>query len=106
MIKRSVLVLCIWLVLAADQGVSLGQVATEEKSNEITAIPELLAQLNLQDAIVTIGAIGYQKEITQKILDGDGNYVLAVKQNQPKLDEAVGSFFESHWKDVGRRILL
>lgn len=84
---------------AADQGVSLGQVATEQKSNEITAIPELLDQINLQDAIATIDAIGCQKKIAQKILDGGGDYVLAVKQNQPKLNEAVGSFFESHWKD-------
>jgi len=84
---------------AADQGVSLGQVATDEKSNEITAIPELLDQINIQDAIVTIDAMGCQKNIAQKILDGDGDYVLAVKQNQPKLHQAIETFFESHWKD-------
>lgn len=84
---------------AADQGVSLGQVATEEKSNEITAIPELLDQINIQGAIVTIDAMGCQKDIAQKIVDGGGDYVLAVKQNQPKLSNAIESFFESHWKD-------
>jgi predicted transposase YbfD/YdcC len=84
---------------AADQGVSLGQVATEEKSNEIKAIPELLDQINVQDTIITIDAMGCQKDIAQKILDGRGDYVLAVKQNQPKLYEAIESFFESHWDD-------
>lgn len=82
---------------AADQGVSLGQVATEEKSNEITAIPELLDQINVQGTITTIDAMGCQKEIAQKVIDGGGDYVLAVKQNQPKLYEAIESFFESHW---------
>lgn len=84
---------------AADQGVSLGQVATDEKSNEITAIPDLLDQINIKDAIVTIDAMGCQTKITQKIFDGGGDYVLAVKQNQPKLYEAINAFFESHWKD-------
>lgn len=84
---------------AADQGVSLGQVATEEKSNEIKAIPELLDQINVQDTIITIDAMGCQKDIAQKILDGRGDYVLAVKQNQPRLYEAIESFFESHWDD-------
>lgn len=84
---------------AADQGVSLGQVATDEKSNEITAIPDLLDQINIKDAIVTIDAMGCQTKITQKIFDGGGDYVLAVKQNQPKLHEAINTFFESHWKD-------
>ncbi len=84
---------------AADQGVSLGQVATDEKSNEITAIPELLDQINIKDSIVTIDAMGCQTKITQKIFDAGGDYVLAVKQNQPKLHEAINAFFESHWKD-------
>jgi len=84
---------------AADHGVSLGQVATEDKSNEITAIPELLDQINIQGAIVTIDAMGCQKKIVQKILDGKGDYVLAVKQNQPSLYNAIELFFESHWED-------
>ena len=82
---------------AADQGVSLGQVATEEKSNEITAIPELLDHLNVQGTITTIDAMGCQRDIAQKVIDGGGDYVLAVKENQPKLHEAIESFFESHW---------
>jgi predicted transposase YbfD/YdcC len=84
---------------ATDQGVSLGQVATEEKSNEITAIPELLNQINIQGSIVSIDAMGCQTKISQKILDGNGDYVLAVKKNQPTLYNAVVSFFESHWAE-------
>lgn len=83
----------------ADQGVSLGQVATDEKSNEITAIPELLDQINIKDTIVTIDAMGCQTKITQKISDAGGDFVLAAKQNQPKLHDAIMAFFESHWKD-------
>ncbi len=84
---------------SADQGISLGQVATEEKSNEITAIPELLNQINIKNSIVTIDAMGCQTKITKKILDEGGDYVLAVKQNQPKLYEAIDMFFEAHWKN-------
>lgn len=84
---------------AADHGVSLGQVATEEKSNEITAIPELLNQINIKGSIVTIDAMGCQKKITRKIVDGKGNYVLAVKQNQPSLYNTIELFFDTHWKD-------
>ncbi len=84
---------------AADHGVSLGQVATEEKSNEITAIPELLNQINVKNSIVTIDAMGCQTRIARKILEGDGDYVLAAKKNQGKLYEAIELFFNAHWKD-------
>lgn len=63
----------------------LGQVAVDAKSNEITAIPELLKLLDLQGALVTIDAIGCQKKITAEIVAGGGDYVLAVKDNQPTL---------------------
>jgi predicted transposase YbfD/YdcC len=78
---------------ATQQGLSLGQVATEEKSNEITAIPELLDQIDVQGATITIDAMGCQKEIAQKIINGHGDYVLAVKENQPKLHEAIQDLF-------------
>jgi len=84
---------------AAHEGISLGQVATEEKSNEITAIPELLEQIDLKNAIVTIDAMGCQKKIAKQIVDGKGAYVLDVKQNQPTLYDAIESYFESHWND-------
>ena len=59
-----------------------GQIRTDDKSNEITAIPKLLEILNLKAATVTIDAMGCQKDIAQQVLDGGGQYVLAVKANQ------------------------
>jgi predicted transposase YbfD/YdcC len=70
---------------ASDCGITLGQVATEEKSNEITAIPQLLERIDVQDAIVTIDAAGCQKAIAAQIVQGKGDYVLALKGNQGKL---------------------
>jgi len=78
---------------ATDNGLSLGQVATEEKSNEITVIPELIERIDVKDAIVTIDAMGCQKGIAQKIVDAKGDYVLAVKDNQPKLHDAIKKVF-------------
>lgn len=78
---------------ATTHGLSLGQVATEEKSNEITVIPELIDRIDVRDAIVTMDAMGCQREIAQKIVDAQGDYVLAVKDNQPKLHEAVKEIF-------------
>src|SRR5215475_12371542 len=74
---------------ASENKLSLGQVVVDEKSNEITAIPELLEVLELSGAIVTIDAMGCQKEIAAKIRERGGDYVLAVKQNQPTLYEQV-----------------
>jgi predicted transposase YbfD/YdcC len=71
-----------------------GQLRTEDKSNEITAIPKLLEMLNLKAATVTIDAIGCQKDIAQKILDRGGQYVLAVKANQETLHEDVRLFLD------------
>ncbi len=70
---------------ATANQVTLGQVAVSDKSNEITAIPELLELLDLSGAIVTIDAMGCQKEIAHQIREGKGHYVLAVKDNQPRL---------------------
>ena len=78
---------------ACEARLTLGQVATEAKSNEITAIPLLLELLDLNGATVTIDAMGCQKEIAQKIVDGGGDYLLALKDNHPKLAEAVGEEF-------------
>jgi predicted transposase YbfD/YdcC len=74
---------------AAENKLSLGQVVVHEKSNEITAIPELLQVLEISGALVTIDAMGCQRGIADRIRDGGGDYVLAVKQNQPKLYEQV-----------------
>jgi len=70
---------------ASAEHLCLGQVATAEKSNEITAIPALLELLDLHGAIVTIDAMGCQKAIAAKILERGGDYVLTVKDNQPTL---------------------
>jgi predicted transposase YbfD/YdcC len=70
---------------ATQAQVSLGQVAVDGRSNEITAIPELLALLNLSGALVTIDAIGCQTAIAQKIVSGGGDYVLVAKGNQGHL---------------------
>ena len=72
-------------VWASEYGLSLAQVATPETGNEITAIPEVLAQVELKEAIVTIDAIGTQKEIAEQIVASGGDYVLALKDNQGKL---------------------
>ncbi len=71
----------------------LGQVAVAEKSNEITAIPRLLELLDVAGAIVTIDAMGCQKEIARRIRDGGGHYVLAVKDNQERLLEDIQACF-------------
>ena len=81
---------------ASEEGIALGQVATEEKSNEITAIPLLLQQIDLSNAIVTIDAMGCQKEIVEQIADGGGDFVIAVKDNQPTLKAAIETFFQEH----------
>ena len=79
---------------AAENHLALGQVVVDKKSNEITAIPELLRLLEISGAIVTIDAMGCQKEIAAQIRQGDGDYVLAVKQNQPTLYEQVNQAIE------------
>ena len=84
---------------ASERGLALGQIATEEKSNEITAIPQLLDKIDVQGAVVTIDAMGCQKEIAKKIRSGGGDYVLAVKDNQPKLHQAIEKFFSEALED-------
>lgn len=73
---------------AVQRGVSLGQLATEEKSNEFTAIPELLDQIDIEGSVVTIDAAGCQKNIAARIVQGKGDYVLALKGNQGKLHQS------------------
>ena len=76
-------------VWASDFGLSLGQVACAEKSNEITAIPELLRLVDIKGAIITIDAMGTQKVIAEPIIEGEGDYVLALKGNHETLHQAV-----------------
>jgi predicted transposase YbfD/YdcC len=76
-------------VWASDFGLSLGQVACAEKSNEITAIPELLRLVDIKGAIITIDAMGTQKAIAAQIIDGGADFVLALKGNQGTLHQAI-----------------
>src|SRR6516225_3894552 len=78
---------------ATQARVTLGQVAVDGKSNEITAIPQLLDLLDLSGAIVTIDAMGCQKGIARQIREGGGHYVLAVKSNQERLLEDIQACF-------------
>ncbi len=78
---------------ASEQHLTLGQRTVDGKSNEITAIPELLATLALKGAIVTIDAMGCQKNIAAQIVAGHADYCLAVKDNQPTLAEDIGNAF-------------
>jgi predicted transposase YbfD/YdcC len=77
----------------ANQAV-LGQVKTDDKSNEVTAIPALLDLLDIRKALVTIDAAGTQTEIAEKIVDKGGDYLLALKANQPTLHTSVQAYFE------------
>jgi predicted transposase YbfD/YdcC len=70
---------------ATQARISLAQVAVDSKSNEITAIPQLLELLDVKGAVVSIDAMGCQKEIARKITDGGGDYLLTVKENQDRL---------------------
>ena len=79
---------------ASENGLTLGQVACEEKSNEITAIPQLLKLLNLKGCTVTIDAMGCQTEIVEEIREQKAHYVLAVKDNQPTLHADLHQVFE------------
>ena len=78
---------------AHEAGLVLAARAVETKSNEITAIPELLDLLAIEGAIVTIDAIGTQKAIAKKIIDKDADYLLALKENQDSLHADVADFF-------------
>ena len=81
-------------VWASEFGLSLGQVACAEKSNEITAIPELLRLVDIQGAIITIDAMGTQKAIAAQIIEGKADYVLALKRNQETLHQAVIDYID------------
>jgi predicted transposase YbfD/YdcC len=97
---------CLHLVSAwaAEYRLTLAQVAVAGKSNEITAIPQLLDLLDVSGALVSIDAIGCQKGIAQQIRDGEGDYLLALKDNQPTLAADAKACFDnadaSDWEEV------
>ena len=87
-----------------EHNITLGELAVDEKSNEITAIPELLDLLDIEGDIVTIDAMGCQVDIAAKIREKKADYVLALKDNQPNLHEAVRDYFDwlerEHPRDI------
>jgi predicted transposase YbfD/YdcC len=83
---------------AAESGLALAQVKTEDKSNEITAIPELLDALVLNGCIITLDAMGCQKAIVEKIVERGGDYVISLKGNQGNLHDDVKLFLETEIK--------
>jgi predicted transposase YbfD/YdcC len=89
--KKAIHMVSAW---ARENGVVLGQIKVEEKSNEITAIPELLRTLELAGCIVTIDAMGCQKKIATEICNADADYVLALKGNQETIHDEVKTFLE------------
>jgi predicted transposase YbfD/YdcC len=96
-------------VWASEYGLSMGQVACDEKSNEITAIPVLLKLVDVSGAVVTIDAMGCQKEIAGAVVAAKGDYLLALKGNQGTLHQAVVDHVLARWDEdfagdqVGRR---
>ena len=91
-------------VWASEFGLTLAQVATEEKSNEITAIPTLLSLVDIHGAIITIDAMGTQTAIAEKIIDGGGDFVLALKGNQGTLHDATIDYINEQTKTDFRGI--
>jgi predicted transposase YbfD/YdcC len=91
-------------VWATEQQLTLGQIATAAKSNEITAIPLVLELVDVKGAIVTIDAMGCQKEIAADIVARKGDYVLPVKGNQGNLEAAVQDFLYEHLEDDFARV--
>jgi predicted transposase YbfD/YdcC len=89
--KKALNVVSAW---ASEQSVVLGQVKCEEKSNEITAIPELLKILDLQGCIVTIDAMGCQKEIVKEIVEKKADYVISLKGNQENLHQEIKDYLD------------
>jgi predicted transposase YbfD/YdcC len=89
--KKAIHMISAW---ASSNQVVLGQLKTEEKSNEITAIPHLLKLLDISGCIITIDAMGTQKKIAQTIIKNDGDYVLAVKENHKTLYDDTVLFFK------------
>src|SRR5271168_2584273 len=77
-----------------EQQLVLGQIATDAKSNEITAVPKLLKMLSLEGSIVTVDALNCQREIAQQVIDQKGDYVMALKGNQGTLHDDVRTFLD------------
>lgn len=82
----------------SETQLTLGEITIEEKSNEITAVPELLNSLNISGSIITADAMSCQKKIVKQICEGEADYVIALKENQPNLLENISLYF-AHFSD-------
>ena len=101
--KQAIHVVSAW---AVKNSLVLGQYKTEEKSNEITAIPELLKQLDIKGCIVTIDAMGTQKKIAEDIVSKEADYILSLKENQPLLYENVSLYFQTEVLEKEKKELM
>ena len=89
--KKALHVLTVW---SDEDGIGLGQKLVDDKTNEITMIPDLLDEISIKDSIITMDAMGTQVKIAEKIISKKGSYVLAVKGNQGNLFEEIKTYFE------------
>lgn len=98
--KKAIYMVSAW---ASGNSLVLGQRKVDEKSNEITAIPKLLGMLEISGCVVTTDAMGCQMAIAEKVVENDGDYVFVVKENQPRLLEAIQGLYddgdEMRWVD-------
>ncbi|MGL4977538.1 MAG: ISAs1 family transposase [Cetobacterium sp.] len=99
--QNAIHVVSVW---SEEDGISLGQTVVEEKTNEITAIPELLKTLNIKGNVITIDAMGTQVKIAEQIIDQKANYVLAVKKNQGNLYSEIVDYFADN--DFLKKIIV
>ncbi len=83
----------------AENQITLGEITVEEKSNEITAVLELLDLLYIEDAIITADSMSCQKKIVRKIADGKADYCVALKENQPMLYQDTADYFQKFASD-------
>ena len=97
--ERALHMVSAWL---SDAGLVLGQIATDKKSNEIKAIPQLLELIDIRDCTVTIDAMGCQRAISEKIVERGGYYLLAVKDNQPTLAHEIAASFKASLSEEKR----
>jgi predicted transposase YbfD/YdcC len=94
--EHAIIMVSAW---ASTYGACFGQVAVDKKSNEITAIPELLNLLNIKDCVVTLDAMGCQKKVATDIVERGGDYILSLKGNQNQIFEEVETFFKFEQSD-------
>ena len=84
----------------ADEGISIAQMAVEEKTNEITAVRELIRVMDIRNRVITVDALNCQKETAEMIVDNKGDYVFQVKSNQKRFYEDISAMFDEKFMDI------